>query len=253
MREQYSVIPGAESFYFEGNEIGILLSHGFIGTPQSVRELGEKLAEQGFTVLAPRLKGHGTHYLDMEKCTHEDWYRSFKLGYRFLKSRGKKVFLMGQSMGGTLALKLASEVDDIEGLITINAALSIPSLEYLKNSPAPRFIEEGAPDIKAKNVFEITYNKAPVHAIRELQKLMEEVPRNLSKVTVPALCLKSYVDHVVPPENTTFIYQSISSAEKKMITLPNSYHVASMDHDKDQIAEAATRFIWRHASMRAYA
>ncbi|OZI10984.1 lipase [Bacillaceae bacterium SAS-127] len=252
MQEQYKVILGAEAFYFEGNDIGILLSHGFIGTPQSVRFLGESLAAKGFTVLAPRLKGHGTHYLDMEKCTHEDWYESFKEGYHALKARGKRVFLMGQSMGGTLTLKLASEYKDIEGIITINAALTIPELEYLKKAPAPRFIEEGAPDIKAKHVDEITYDKAPVRAIRELQSLMVEVPSKLSNIKVPALCIKSFIDHVVPPENTTFIYKYISSKSKQLVTLPNSYHVASMDHDKEMIVEYATRFIWKYARTHSY-
>ncbi|KAB7705272.1 alpha/beta fold hydrolase [Bacillus aerolatus] len=253
MNEQYPVIPGAESFYFEGNDIGILLSHGFIGTPQSVRFVGEKLAEQGFTVLAPRLKGHGTHYLDMEQCTHEDWYESLKRGYLQLKERGKKVFVMGQSMGGTLALKLAAEYKDIEGLIIINTALTLPAFEQFKKSPAPRFIDEGKPDIKAGDVHEISYEKAPVRAIRELQRLMAEAPPAIGKIQVPALCIKSFTDHVVPPENTVFIYRSLSSKNKRLVTLPDSYHVASMDNDKELIAEQAARFIRTYTSVHQYA
>lgn len=243
MKERFAVITGAESFYFEGNDIGILLSHGFIGTPQSVRFIGEQLAGQGFTVLAPRLKGHGTHYLDMEKCTHEDWYESLREGYLQLKARGKRVFVVGQSMGGTLALKLAAEYKDIEGVITINAALTLPAFEYLKTSSAPRFIKEGKPDIKAADVEEITYEKAPVRAIRELQQLMAETPAVIKQIQAPILCIKSFTDHVVPPENTVFIYRSVSSKNKRLITLPNSYHVASMDHDKELLAEQAARFI----------
>ncbi|MFK2826042.1 alpha/beta fold hydrolase [Bacillus sp. B190/17] len=253
MNEQYAVIPGAESFYFERGEVGILLSHGFIGTPQSVRFVGEKLAEQGFTVLAPRLKGHGTHYFDMEACTHEDWYESLKQGYLQLKKRGKKVFVMGQSMGGTLALKLAAEYKDIEGIITINAALTLPAFEYLKHSPAPRFIKEGKPDIKAEGVYEITYEKAPVRAIRELQKLMAETPAVIGQIQAPALCIKSFTDHVVPPENTAFIYRSLTSKNKRIVTLPNSYHVASMDHDKEFLVQQTARFIHTYASDYPYA
>ncbi|KIL72406.1 alpha/beta hydrolase [Bacillus badius] len=252
MKEQFTVIPGAESFYFEGSEIGILLSHGFIGTPQSVRFLGEELAKQGFTVLAPRLKGHGTHYLDMEPCTHEDWYKSLKQGYLQLKKRGKRVFVMGQSMGGTLALKLAAEHKDIEGIVTINAALTLPAFEYLKASPAPRFIKEGAPDIKKEGVQEITYEQAPVRAIRELQKLMAELPPIIGRVSIPALCIKSMTDHVVPPENTVFIYRALASENKQLVTLPNSYHVASMDYDKELIAEQSARFIHAVSATSSY-
>ncbi|MET1032458.1 alpha/beta hydrolase [Domibacillus tundrae] len=243
MREEYAVMPGAESFYLEGNEIGIVLSHGFIGTPQSIRDVAEALNKQGFSVIAPRLKGHGTHQADMEKCTHDDWYDSYLRAYRFLKKRGKRIFLMGQSMGGTLTLKFAAAHQDVEGIITINAALTLPSLDHLGNDPAPRFIPEGSPDIKKENVHEITYEEAPVASIRELQKLMKEVPSVLSRIRVPALCIKSAVDHVVPPENTSFIYQSISSTQKQLITLADSYHVATMDHDADRIVEAAAGFI----------
>ena len=243
MREEYAVIPGAESFYLEGNEIGIVLSHGFIGTPQSVRDVAEALNRKGFSVIAPRLKGHGTHQADMEKCTHADWYESYSRAYRFLKKRGKRIFLMGQSMGGTLTLKFASSHPDIEGIITVNAALTLPSLDYLQHGPAPRFITEGKPDIKKEHVYEITYEEAPVASVRELQKLMKEVPGVLNRIRVPALCIKSAVDHVVPPENTSFIYQSISSTEKQIVTLANSYHVATMDHDADHIVEAVTGFI----------
>ncbi|OLN22956.1 lipase [Domibacillus antri] len=243
MREEYAVMPGAESFYLEGNDIGIVLSHGFIGTPQSVRDVAEALHARGFSVIAPRLKGHGTHPEDMERCTHEDWYESYSRAYRFLKKRNKRIFLMGQSMGGTLTLKFAAEHPNIEGIITINAALTLQSLEYLQNDPAPRFIEEGAPDIKKEHVYEITYEKAPVQSIRELQKLMKQVPALLHRIHVPALCIKSAVDHVVPPENTSFIYQSISSRHKQMVTLPNSYHVATMDHDQHTIVSAAADFV----------
>ena len=82
MGENSGIIKGAEAFFIEGNEIGLLLSHGFMGTPQSVRFIGEKLAELGYTVLAPRLKGHGTDYYDLESCKNEDWFHSLEEPWR---------------------------------------------------------------------------------------------------------------------------------------------------------------------------
>ncbi len=106
-KERFQVIKRAESFYFKGNEMGILISYEFMGTPQSVRFLGESLARYGYTVLGIRLKGHGTHYRDLEKCTHEDWFESLERGFEELKQRCTSIFVIGQSMGGTLILKLA--------------------------------------------------------------------------------------------------------------------------------------------------
>jgi carboxylesterase len=243
MGEKYPVISGAEKFYFKGSEVGILVSHGFMGTPQSVRYIGERLAQYGYSVLAPRLKGHGTHYFDIETCTHEEWFQSLEQSYLELKQQCTNVFVVGQSMGGTLALWLARKYKDVNGVILINPALSLPALEYLKGETSPRFINEEKPDIKAKDVYEITYPKAPLKAIHELQTLMERTPAILSEIQSPVLGFVSAVDHVVPPKSTDFIIDHIGSDIKEKVVLQNSYHVASMDHDKDQIVKISHRFV----------
>ena len=99
------VMSGAEPFYFEGNEVGCLVSHGFTGTTQSMRFLGEFLArEGGLTVVGPRLKGHGTTPEDMAQATAEDWIRSVEGAMDTLRQRCSRIFVTGLSMGGTLAL-----------------------------------------------------------------------------------------------------------------------------------------------------
>ena len=243
MEAKNGIIKGAEAFFIEGNEIGLLISHGFMGTPQSVRFIGEQLANLGYTVLAPRLSGHGTDYHDLEKRNHEDWFASLEEGYQTLKKRCTKVFVIGQSMGGTLSLWLAKKYPEIAGITLINAALSIPSLEYLQNQSTPRFIDEDYPDIKDRRVNEITYKKAPIKAIHELQNLMNRTPAILKSIHCPLLGIKSAIDHVVPPKNTDFILANIHSKNKQLLVLENSYHVASMDFDKNKIVDSCHRFV----------
>lgn len=249
MIEQYPVLPGAESFYFKGNEIGILISHGFVGTPQSVSYLGEYLASEGFTVYGVRLKGHGTHYEDMERCSYQDWIQSIEDGYHFLQQHCRDIFVIGQSMGGTLTLNLSQKYKDIKGILLINAAInSIPPMEKYKHNDTFRFVDEGKPDIKAKNVYEITYVKAPVQSMHQLFALMDETRDKLPTVTCPVLAFRSEEDHVVPPENTDYILSSIQSDIKEVLPVYNSYHVASMDNDKEFIAEQCCLFIHKLAS-----
>lgn len=243
MEEKFPVIDGAEAFHFKGNEIGILISHGFIGTPQSVRFLGEELSRFGYSVLGPRLKGHGTHYLDLEKCTMQDWFSTLEEGYLELSKRCTSIYIIGQSMGGTLALWLAYKYPDIKSLMLINSALTIPALEYLEEKLQPRFIVEGNPDIKAQNVHEIAYPKIPLKAIHELQNLMKITPIILSHISCPILGFKSLEDHVVLPEDTDYIIENIGSKMKEIVVLENSYHVASMDFDKDIIVKECHRFL----------
>ncbi|MFC4799604.1 alpha/beta hydrolase [Neobacillus sp. GCM10023253] len=243
MKEQYPVLAGAESFFIEGNDTGILISHGFMGTPQSVQYLGQEFSKLGYTVYAPRLTGHGTHYRDLENTTHHDWFSALETGYKFLKERCSTIFVIGQSMGGALALWLAKKYADIEGLVTINAALSLPDYEYLVGKSKPRFLPEGSPDIRLQGVHEITYNKVPLQSIHELQALMKKTPDIIPTVKQPILCFKSLEDHVVPHECTDYIFNHIGSAQKDVVTLYHSYHVASMDYDKDAIIKNSQTYI----------
>lgn len=244
MIEQSPVLPGAESFFYKGNDIGILISHGFVGTPQSVRFLGEYLASEGFTVYGVRLSGHGTHYEDMERCSYQDWIKSIEDGFHFLQQHCTDIFVIGQSMGGTLTLNLSQTYKNIKGIMLINAAInSIPPMERYKNKHVPRFVHEGEPDIKAKNVHEITYTKAPVRSMNQLFALMTETRDKLSDIACPVLAFRSSEDHVVPPENTDYIMANIQSDIKEVVPLYHSYHVASMDHDKELIAEQCSLFI----------
>ena len=220
-----------------------------MGTPQSVRYIGKRLTEYGYSVLAPRLKGHGTHYFDLEKCQYKDWFESLERGYQELKQHCTHIFVLGQSMGGTLAFWLAQKYRDIKGIISINAALTLPAYEHLRGKTIPRFLDEGNSDIKEKGIYEITYSKTPIHAIHELQALMNLTPAILPKIQCPVLGFKSIVDHVVPPENTDTILKTIGSDVKKRIILKNSYHVASMDHDKEQIVKGCHRFVQQYVGQ----
>lgn len=244
MKEQYKVMDGAESFFIKGNEVGILISHGFMGTPQSMEYVAHRLAEQGYTVYAARLKGHGTHHYDLEKCTYKDWVASIEEGYKKLKAQCSKVFMLGQSMGGTLTANLALTHKDIDGIMLINPAInSIPEMEHLDQTVNDRFVEEGRPDIHNEEAVEITYTHAPMKAIRELLSFMKVVSFKLSAIEAPLLCLTSPEDHVVPASNSTYLLNHVSSQDKKQVMLPNSYHVASMDFDQDTIVKQCTSFI----------
>lgn len=243
MAETYPVIEGAEEFFFKGSEVGVLISHGFLGTPQSVRYIGEEFARLGYSVLAPRLKGHGTHYKDMEACSYQDWFSSLEKAYLQLKQHCSHIYVIGQSMGGTLSLRLAHRHKEIKGLLLINAALEVPAYDYLKDQVEPRFLDESEPDIHAKNVHEITYSKVPLKAVHELQRVMKDTLSILHEVESPVLGIRSSVDHVVPPENTDYILQTVHSTNNERLILPHSYHVASMDYDKDEIVKSGHQFI----------
>ncbi|WP_042461492.1 alpha/beta hydrolase [Neobacillus dielmonensis] len=243
MSEQYPILQGAEPFYFEGNRVGILVSHGFTGSTQSMRPLGEAYAAAGYTVCGPRLKGHGTHYEDMEQTTYQDWIASIEEGYQWLKERCDTIFVTGLSMGGTLTLYMAENHPELRAIILINAAISIPGMEPVRELEDMRFLDAIGSDIKKPGVTELAYEKTPVRSVKEILTFMEEVKANLAQVTCPALIFVSDEDHVVPPDNAQIIYDGIESELKEIRHLHDSYHVATLDHDQQAIIEGTLEFI----------
>ncbi len=124
------VLKDAEPFQYEGNDIGVLVVHGFTGSTQSMRYLGESLHRRfGFSVVGPRLPGHGTSPDDMETTGYLDWLGGAEEALRTLAARKRKVFVTGLSVGGTLTLNLAARFGDlVHGVAPIAAAAgSIPS------------------------------------------------------------------------------------------------------------------------------
>ena len=149
-------MEGAEPFRFEGSGTGILVSHGFTGTTQSVRPLGEALAEEGFTVMGPRLKGHGTSMEDHAQSTALDWISSIEEGLTWLEQRTSRIFFAGLSMGGMFSLYFAAKYPQrIQGIVPINACvwLGDPELARLVfDREAPATVPGVGSDIKAEGL-----------------------------------------------------------------------------------------------------
>ncbi|UOQ92947.1 alpha/beta fold hydrolase [Halobacillus shinanisalinarum] len=241
------MMNGAEPIFIEGNEVGILVSHGFTGTTQSMKPLIDAYSETGYTVACPRLEGHGTTPEDMEDSNKDDWIQSVETAYQWLEERCSILFVVGLSMGGTLALYLAERYKQISGVISINGAVDIPAMENVMESAEERFVAAIGSDIKKENVEELAYDRTPVNAIRSLMALMKEVHEGLANIHCPALFFVSDEDHVVPPDNSETIFDSVFSEHKELVRLENSHHVATLDNDQDLIIERSLEFFQTYA------
>ena len=245
------VWPDAQPFSFEGGKTGVLVVHGFTGCTQSMRPLGEGLAAAGFTVLGPRLPGHGTSVEDMATRTWEEWVGEAEKGLRELMDRCDKVFVTGLSMGGTITCYLGEKyAEKVAGLMPINAAVAKLN-PLLPLTTVTKYFMKTIPgvgsDIKDPNMKESCYDKVPVRAAAELYELMKLTKRDLPKITAPILIFASREDHVVPTANGPYILENVSSKDKELVWLENSYHVATLDYDKDLIVKRCVEFINRLA------
>lgn len=160
-----------------------------------------------------------------------------------MKEKCDHVYVVGLSMGGTLALDLAAKYSDISGIMLINAAIDMPDLRSFIEGDVPRFLDGIGSDIKKEGVKELAYEKSPVQSIKSFLTYLDEVQQRLDKVNCSALVFSSTEDHVVPPENSKYIYHHISSEDKDLAALENSYHVATLDNDQQRIIEHCIQFV----------
>lgn len=243
-----AVYPGAEPYSHDGGPVGVVVSHGFTGSPYSMRPWAEHLAAAGYTVRLPRLPGHGTTWQDCNTRKWQEWYATVEGAYEELADRCEIVFAAGLSMGGTLTARLAERVGDrVAGLILVNPSFGTVRLDA-KFAPIAKYFlksQKGfGSDIKDPSVpSEGGYDRTPVVAFAELQKLWKVVVPDLAKITAPVLMFRSVTDHVVEPLSSELLHSGARNTTVREVPLPNSYHVATLDHDKQTIFEGSVEFI----------
>jgi len=244
------VQPGAEPFASDGGPVGVLVCHGFTGSPRTVRPWAEHLATAGYTVHAPRLPGHGTSWQDLARTSWQDWYGEVERAFGDLAAKCEQVFVTGLSMGACLAFRLAqAKGGAVSGIVVVNPSLAADTRLFLL-APVLKHVVPSlrgiAGDIMKPGGDEGGYKRVPVRAAATLPALWKLTARHLPEVTQPVLVYRSTVDHVVGPASMAVLKAALPNAEVR--PLPNSYHVATLDNDAPTIFAGTVDFIKEHAA-----
>jgi carboxylesterase len=249
------LLPGAEPINLPGGPVGALLVHGFTGTTQSLRPWAEHLAAGGLTVSAPRLPGHGTRWQDMNSTGFPDWYREVERAFDELQGGCETVFVMGLSMGGTLALRLAElRPREVAGLVVVNASLTTARKDAKLLPLASRVLASFpgiASDIKKPGSVELAYDRVPLKAAASLQAAWPVVASDLHRISCPVLVFRSRVDRVVPPLSGAMLMRGLAGGTIEERVLEDSYHVATLDNDAPAIFEGSLAFVRSHTPAAA--
>ena len=243
------VVAGAEPFSHDGGPTGVLLCHGFTGSPASMRPWAEHLADEGHTVRLPRLPGHGTAWQELAMTCWDDWYLAAERELRSMAAVCDEVVVAGLSRGGTLTLRLAQEHPDlVAGIAVVNPSVHSRRAD-LKALPLLRHVVRSIPgvanDIKRSDVDEHGYDRVPLQALYSLTRAWDVVSAGLPDITCPVLVFGSDEDHVVEPSNAVEVVQRVRSTDVVFVPLHDSYHVATLDNDAPLIFEQTSAFIGR--------
>ena len=244
------VLPHAEPYSAAGGPIGVLLVHGFTGSPASMRPWAEHLAADGFTVSVPRLPGHGTTRRDLNATRWTDWYAEASRALDALRASCAEVFVAGLSVGGCLALRLAGDrPEDVAGLLLVNPSITATDRRLIFTPVLKRFLGSRGGitgDIKKPGVPEPGYDRLPLTALHSLRELWRLTRDDLPKVLAPVLLFRSVEDHVVEPLSCQLIVQRVSSRDVTERVLDDSYHVATLDNDAGRIFTESAEFMRKH-------
>jgi carboxylesterase len=238
-------------FFLHGGPVGVLLIHGFTGSPPEMRRVGDYLHQRGLTVSGTLLPGHGTTVEDLNQTRWTEWTRHVEGALAELQARCETVFVGGLSMGAVLTLYLAAHHPDLPGVVAYAPATLVsdwrltlvPVLKYvMRRSP------KGHSDMhdSEAEAYVWSYDDWPLAAAHELQKLTREVKRLLPQVAPPLLVVCSSGDETVHPDSAQYTYDHAGSADKELVTLHGCGHVLTVDCEWKSAAEKTHQFIERY-------
>ena len=242
-------------FFFDGSGASVLLIHGLTGTPYGMRYLGERLADAGLRVLGIKVAGHGGDPEELAAVTHAHWYESAVEGFERIREYGEPNIVAGLSMGALLASRLAlDQPEAVAGLILLAPAFFLPPSTRLflrALRPAARYGDQlffrrpGGPDIHdaAERRVHPGNRLMPLGAALNLLELSDYLRPKISAVEPPALLIHSKKDHVCPfAKNVGFVMRHLGSIQKRLVALEDSYHVITVDSEKEWVAREVAEF-----------
>ncbi len=242
------IMPGAGPFYFEGNEIGLLIIHGGGGgTCADLKPLAEDLHARGdYTIYVPLLPGFGTTPEDLKNVHIDDWKSALDKDLGKLMNKCDMIVVGGHSMGGVLTLLLATNYN-LDGIFTISTPIGIRSFLIYLVPFFKIFMKYHAVDSeqfrKDTNQKWVGYDKIPLNIVPKIKKLMKIIKKSLTEVNCPTLLFQGRFDSVIKKDSMNYIYNNINSKKKWKIWLEHNDHPILNSPDHNQIVLELIKFI----------
>ncbi len=215
--------------------------------------LAEALASDGLTVHVARLAGHGTSPEDLATTSWQDWVESAQRAYEALTKQCRTVAVGGLSMGGAIALHLAATQSPAAVIAMATPVRLRPLLHRLARAArplmpfAPVLLRVGprAADVMP---YRASYPRIPLGVISDLSSLLDRTRELLPRVRAPLLVAQGRWDWAIPAESAEVIYQRVTSSVRRLLWLPHSSHLVTLDRDRAQLFAEVRGFLREHLS-----
>ena len=231
------IVPKSEPFFFPGSRSGCLLLHGFSSMPEEMRLLGRYLRDQDFSVLGLRFAGHATHPWDLARTHWRDWLVNVEEGLAILQSVCDRIFIIGQSMGGMVALLSAARYP-LTGVVTLSTPYDLDEdwrsrtvrlwsffIPFIFKGRTPIYDLRSARREKDYPA----YPYFPTRILAEVEDLKREMRAELDRVVVPALIIQSRNDPGVSVQNAEHLFSALHSPDKELFFLDQGGHSIAND------------------------
>lgn len=234
-----------DAFFLPGGPVGVFLSHGYTATAAEVRPLAEALHAHGYTVAGPLLAGHGTQPEDLNTVRWQDWVESGRQTLTKLLETCQQVFIGGESLGGLVALYLASETPQARGVLLYAPAIALQMtfLDKLKLYLGAPFIMEVPRDSLDCSDKWQGYPNLHLKGVIQLLKMQKAVRARLPQIRQPVLVFQGRLDTTVAPEAGEIILQGVASAQKERVWMEQSHHTIILDIELDEVVRRTIAFI----------
>lgn len=243
-------------FFLDGGPTGILLVHGFTGSPTEMRRVGDYFHAAGLTVSAPLLPGHGSRIEDMNQVRWTDWAAHAEAAYQALRERcdrlGGQVFAAGLSLGSLLTLNLAAAHPELSGAILYSPATWVDN-RLLPLTPVARYFIKSRPKSGESDLVDPEaerclwcYDDDPVPAAAQLYALQRHLRRLLRTLKPPLLLIYSTGDRAITSTSAQRTYDMAGSTDKHIIKIEQSGHVITVDRQWRCVAGQTLAWVKQH-------
>jgi carboxylesterase len=234
-------------FFRKAGPHGVLLVHGFTATTAEVRPLAKALHAQGYTTAGPLLPGHGSTPAQLNRTRWQDWYTAVEECYQELAGSCEKVYVGGESLGGLLALLLASHYPEITGVMVYAPALrfkspTVTTLVSLLSPFIPFRAKAQNPPTAADSRWQ-GYRVNPLRGVTQLSRLQRVVRQRLPLVRQPLLVVQGRLDRTIAVESGEMVYENAGSEQKELHWFEQSGHCVLIDCEMEPITSLTLHFL----------